>query len=107
MVLPRSPFHKLPSILSVTYCINSADATKRQEMCLEFIWKGKVKVKESGIFGGMKKDLMEETPLLRSSQTKLLKMKKKKNHSEEHIAKELFSKNKKRRPNPHNKSNTN
>lgn len=50
---------------------------KRQEMCLEFIWNGTVKAKGSGIFGGKKKDLMEETPLFGPSQTKLLKMKKK------------------------------
>lgn len=51
---------------------------KGQKMCLEFIEKGTVKAKGSGMFGGKKKDLMEETPLLGPSQTKPLKMKKKK-----------------------------
>lgn len=70
--------HPAYCINSVTYYINSADAMKRQKMCLEFIWKGTVKAKGSGIFGGKKRDLMEEPPLLGSSQTKPLKMKKKK-----------------------------
>jgi len=37
-----------------------------------------VKAKGSEIFGGKKKDLVEETHLLGPSQTKLLKMKQKK-----------------------------
>lgn len=51
---------------------------KRQEMCLELIWKGSVKAMVSGIFGDKKKKLTEETPVLGSGQTKSLKMEKKK-----------------------------
>lgn len=90
--------HPAYCINSVTYCINSADAMKRQEMCLEFIWKGTVKAKGSGIFGGKKKDLMEEPPLHGSSQTKTPQDEKEETHSEECLAKEHSTFLKKKKP---------